>query len=375
MRVVIFHFNPIEKFPPVMNLIRLLETKLPGNVHLVVFTTRATVRTELFQSTNKQVKIKRFGLNTIHMNALLRYFNYLRYFLGSLAYCLFSKPDKFFYYESMSALVPLLLKKFIFKKAPLFIHYHEYMSALDYKHMYLSGLFHRLEKKLYEGAAWISQTNPERMQLFLQDIGTPDLGNVHVYPNYPLREWGKYKTTAQINLPVRLVYVGSFGSMETIYIKEALEWIKEQQGKITLDIYSFNIPENVTAYVKSLNCAFIQILEAVNYYELPGILKDYDAGLILYKGTSKNFEYNAPNKLFEYLVCGLDVWYPATMKGVWMYDSPVDWPKVVRLDFEKLRQYGIEEFVYRQTGAKRTINFTCEDASKDLVDNLIYDKQ
>lgn len=374
MKVAVFHFNPIEKFPPVMNFIRVLENRLPGNVQVVLFTTWAPA-TELFRCRNEQVHIKRFGLNATRMNSFLRYFNYLRYYLGSFIYCLFSVPDKIFYYESMSALVPSVLKKYFFRRIQLFIHYHEYMSEQDYQYMYLSGLFHRLEKKIYHSATWISQTNPERMQLFLQDIAMPELGNTFIYPNYPLKEWAKATFKEHINFPARLIYVGSFGSMETLYIKETLEWVKAQEGKITLDIYSFNIPGDVKAYVNDLNCNWVRILAEVNYYQLPGIFANYDVGLILYKGTSKNFEYNAPNKLFEYLVCGLDVWYPATMKGVWMYDSPVDWPKVVRLDFEKLRQYGIEEFVYRQTGAKRTISFTCEDASKDLVDNLIYDKQ
>ncbi|MEP7278879.1 MAG: hypothetical protein ABI813_09575 [Bacteroidota bacterium] len=373
MKIAIFHFNPIEKFPPIMNFIRVLENNLPNKVHIVVFTTRDASSKSLFQSANKRIRIRRICLSGLYVNPLLRYFNYLRYFFTSLLYGLFSAPDKFFYYESVSALVPLLLKMYWLKKAPLYIHYHEYMSEQEYGQTFLTRVVHNLEKKIYPRAAWISHTNPERMRLFLQDIGMPELNNTHSYPNFPLSEWGTLRTPGPAPLPVRLVYVGSFGSMETLYIRETLEWIKDQAGKITLDIYSYNIPAGISDYVNSLDCQWIRVLEQVDYYQLPLILKNYDVGLIIYKGLSKNFEFNAPNKLFEYLVCGLDTWYAAPMKGIWAYDSAVNWPKIIRLDFENLGQYNVEELVYRQAGAQKRMHFTCEDASEELLGKLLYE--
>jgi hypothetical protein len=52
---------------------------------------------------------------------------------------------------------------------------------------------------------------------------------------------------------------------------------------------------------------------------LPQVLSQYDVGLILYRCRTLNFVYNATNKLFEYLVCGLDVWYPPCMLGLKTY--------------------------------------------------------
>ncbi len=374
MKIAIFHFNPIEMFPPVMNFIRVLEKQIPADVRIIVFTTKPGDTSATFQSRNKQIIIRRIGLNTVQMNPVKRYFNYLRYFLTGLVNCVFAPPGKIIYYESMSALVPFVVKKYLARQTQLFIHYHEYMNELDYKGMYLSRTFHRLEKKVYARAAWISHTNKERMQLFLKDIDGSGLSNTHIFPNYPLKDWGKNSTGDQINLPFKFVYVGSFGAMESIYIKETLEWIKAQQGKITLDIYSRNIPGNITAYVKGLNCPFIHIMTAVDYYQLPTILSKYNVGLILYKAVSENFEYNAPNKLFEYLACGLDAWYPSTMKGLWEYDSPVEWPKVQRLNFEKLTQYNIDELIDRKTAARRPIHFSCEEVSEELVQKLIFEK-
>lgn len=371
MKIVIFHFNPIEKYPPIMNLIRVLEKNVTKNSKIVIFTTKGCNKTEQFETNNAKIIIHRIGLNIIPMNVFRRYFNYLYYFVKSFLNCLIEAPDKLFYFESMSALVPCYIKKYIFKKTELFIHYHEYMTVQDYNGMYLSRLFHRLEKRVYNSATWISQTNTDRVRFFLEDIDSPELGNIYVYPNYPLNEWGLTKNLEQIKVPVRLVYVGSFGSMESIYIAETLEWIKAQDGKLTLDIYSFNIPENIIAYINNLKCSAIRILGQVNYYKLPAILINYDVGLILYKAKSKNFEFNAPNKLFEYLACGLDVWYPKEMKGIWEYDSQSNCPKVLRLNFEKLNEYSVETLVCRQSVKKRTISYTCEEASKGLVAKLL----
>lgn len=59
----------------------------------------------------------------------------------------------------------------------------------------------------------------------------------------------------------------------------------------------------------------IQVLfcldSGINYSDLPGVIRAYDVGVILYNGHIANYVFNAPNKLFEYLACGLDVWSPS----------------------------------------------------------------
>jgi hypothetical protein len=147
--------------------------------------------------------------------------------------------------------------------------------------------------------------------------------------------------------------------------------VQSLNGEITLDIYSFNIPEKIMTFIKEMKCSQIRVLAEVGYYDLPEILKNYHAGLILYKGVSKNFEYNAPNKLFEYLACGLDVWYPQTLKGIWQYDTLDTWPKVCRLNFESLNGYSVAELAHRIPGKNETRHFYCEDAAAGLLKILV----
>ena len=65
---------------------------------------------------------------------------------------------------------------------------------------------------------------------------------------------------------------------------------------------------------------------------MPALLADYDIGLILYKAHTKNYKYNAPNKLFEYLVCGLKVFYPDVMLGI----KPYITENIIPLNFKNM---------------------------------------
>lgn len=371
MRILLFHFNPIEQFPPVMNLLKVFENEMSGSVHITVFTSHPEKGYKYFVPANKNIRIRRIGKMQASDNVVIRYLNYFVYYFGSFISALFLQPDKLFYYETFSALVPLLLKKYFFKKAALFIHYHEYLTVPEYRALQVGNFFHQMEKKIYQQAAWISHTNQHRMDMFSKDINGTGLKNRHIFPNYPPAAWGLENKKTTTHSPLRLVYVGSFGSTETLYATEILDWVKEQQGKLTLDIYSFNLSPDISSYIEELDCSFVRIHGNINYYDLPAVLQNYDVGLILYKGTTKNFEYNAPNKLFEYLVCGLDVWYPDKMKGIWEYDTAAGSRKVLRLNFETLNRYRMEDLVLRKTETETTIAYTCEQASRDLLHELL----
>ena len=353
-----------------MNLLRILDERIQGENEVIVFTTTAPGVQQLYVPANPRIKIKRLGLHSIHQSAPMRLISYLKYFGVSFLQSLWARPSRIFYYETVSSLVPVVLKKFFLPKARLLVHYHEYMSPADYKASTLVNNFHQLERSGYPKAAWISQTNAQRMRFFLEDTGLPADNRMHVVPNYPLRNWGLSGARDTISPPVRIVYAGSFGSTETLYIKETLGWIKSLQGKATLDIYSFNMPAAIAAFIEGLNCEHIRVLPEVGYYALPSVLNQYDVGLILYKGLSRNFEFNAPNKLFEYLASGLDVWYPATLKGIREYDTANTWPTVRSLNFEALDTYDILELVDRKKLVRNVPAYVYEDAAKALIQQL-----
>jgi hypothetical protein len=220
-------------------------------------------------------------------------------------------------------------------KTQLHIHFHEYFSQEWYKKgMFLVRKYHLYEQQfLFQKATNISQTNQDRIRLFLKDNPTIEKEKMLAIANYPPKVWGQFPKQSKTDTSqIQTVYVGSLSIKDT-YIQEYCEWLKTQNGKVSLAIYAYNLHHDTLQYLRNLNLDYVQFYEkGVDYDQIPKILSQYHVGLILYRAKSDNYTYNAPNKLFEYLVCGLEVWYPNTMLGIKPYRSE----QVKELDFERI---------------------------------------
>jgi hypothetical protein len=220
--------------------------------------------------------------------------------------------------------------------------------------MRMAGWFHRLEKsRLYPEANWISQTNETRMKLFLDDNSEIQPSQAAVLPNYPPSAWWNGENRAWSGLqpvaPIRFVYVGALSRADT-FIEEAVSWIRGLGSeKATLDIFSYNLQAETRCWLRSVAGDGIRFHEeGIPYDDLPQRLRDFHAGLILYKGNTPNYIHNASNKLFEYLACGLDVLYPRQMEGVAPYACGDRRPRVIERDF-----YDRQEFSYSVQGRQQ----------------------
>jgi hypothetical protein len=117
-----------------------------------------------------------------------------------------------------------------------------------------------------------------------------------------------------------------------MFVDEILQVVALNKN-LQIDFYLFKTPEVIINSRIAKSCEKrINWNKHIAYSNLPKILPEYDAGVVLYKATTKNYEYNAPNKLFEYLSCGLQIWYPEQMKGIHKYNSD----QVISIDFESL---------------------------------------
>jgi hypothetical protein len=269
------------------------------------------------------------------MAAAKRMYNYIVFYSSVFFGCLRQRPSILLAYETLSFFPAWLYKKCSSAKPAIMIHYHEYMTHQEVNTgMKLNKWVHRLEEKSYPETVWISHTNQDRMQQFLKDHPRISIPHTYILPNYPSAKW-KSKPVADITRPVKIIYVGAL-SLDTMFTKEFSQWVITQNGKVCWDIYSNNLSTDVVNYFNELNTSWIQFKGACEYAKLPLLLPDYNVGIILYKGHIPNYVYNAPNKLFEYLACGLDVWYPDLMVGCRPFQTNGTWPKVVALDFNRL---------------------------------------
>ncbi len=371
---IIIHFGPPEWYPPLQNLIRLLEKEQPSVPILVLTTLDAGSKLDTFQSEESFIVIKRLGRSGGVISKPGRLFNYLFFYAGCSWFLLLNRPATVLYFETLSAFPAWLYKKFIRPRAAIMAHYHEYSTPQAYAGgMWLVRGFHKLEGWLYPRLAWLSHTNQQRLELFLKDISPIITPNPQVLPNYPPASWNgpasKQPIARRNEDPLRLVYVGAL-SLDTMHTIAMAEWVQRQEGRVCWDIYSYNHSGEAAAYFRNKKYNNIRLLDGVNYDSLPGILHQYDVGLVLYNGHILNYVYNAPNKLFEYLACGLDVWYPNEMIGCYEYDSAY-FPRVVRLDFTNLDAHNPEALDVDQCAVNGTTEFAADVALKPIIKLLL----
>lgn len=366
-KIALFHFSPVELFPPVMNLLNYLQALSPEEFRVQVYTTRPDQKIQPYVPFSGNLRIFQFGHYTFGKRPFFRYVQYGIFHWKSFWNCLRWHPGKIIYFETLSAAIPWLIRNLFFRQTEVFIHYHEYMTPGEYHKMFINRIFRQIEIRNYSHAKWISHTNSERMAMFLKDIGRPGLGKTHILPNYPPKRWKQEPSAMGTDSPIRSVYIGSLSSLGGLYIPEICEWIKSLRGQLTLDLYSLSIGPEVRSYLGESRTDDISWKGPVQYEELPKVLQRYQVGLILYKGGPLNTVFSASNKLFEYLACGLDVWYPTDLKGTFAFDSETLWPKVLRLNFGNLYAYNLRDLTVRQQGNKREIAYFFEDAIQEFI--------
>jgi hypothetical protein len=219
-----------------------------------------------------------------------------------------NRVEKITVFETLS-IFPFWLVCKIDKSKKGHIHFHEYLSEPERStsSVYMKILFN-LEDQLLKKYT-CSQTNEDRKRLFLTDRQFLKSEMVEVRPNMPPNSWwnkyGQFKISSTDG-KIRLVYVGACDN-QTMYVKEVLDWVSANPTQLELTIISQQLDEQTRDLIAGYNTTSIKLKEPIDYYELPKQLVMYDVGLVLYKGHIPNYVYNVPNKVYEYLACGLRV--------------------------------------------------------------------
>jgi hypothetical protein len=358
VNVVVVHFQPLEGYPPVMNVIQSLVTE---NISVAILSTGSMKN--WFNPNGVRV----FRLGSYLGNSIKRYVCYLKFnFLGFWK-LLKLTPSCVICYETGSIGL-VYLYKLLKPKTAVFLHHHEYESVSEKES--LSGyqkILGKLESKLFKDLNWLSHTNADRLEMFKSDNAISETKKLHIFPNYPSTQWAdkailKNKNNSNIH---KLVYVGSLG-INTTYITEVISWVVSQNGKATLTIFSQNLENLVTELINTADPAHVILKPSISYFELPEVICQFDVGLVLYNGHIPNFRLNVPNKVNEYLACGLNVWYSDVLATTQSFanENP-DYP-LFAVDFSQGIQMEVppiskEPFEYRHWH---------EDAVKPLIDAL-----
>lgn len=368
MKVAFLHNLPVEYYPPATNMIGLANKV--SNIQLAVFTTENTKGLEPFHFGD--VTINRTTQASPHSPAPWRLVRAMWWHLKTALQLKWWRPDVVIYMEPHSAIAAFLYLRLARRgHARLFIHHHEYYAPEDYNRvgMRMAALGAKLEgKDLFQRAEWISQTNADRVALQQQHYQEVPVEKWRVLPNYPPEAWTEEISRIPSDLkhrPLRLIYLGS-ASFEDTYIREVVEWVARNPRTLTLSICGYNVSSDVWEWLRERNDKNIAIdPSGVRYGDIPAYLQDFDIGLVLYKGNTSNFIHNIPNKVYEYMRCGLKVLYPSEMTSIAHSDWGKGGPRMV--EFKLLETLNPEQLVENWGAYEGISAFSTEAALAPLL--------
>ncbi len=360
------HVLPLEYYPPAINLLELMAKRPRWEVRAWT----SANRRRMPKWTNSRVVVSRLAHPAANIPVGLRMPGYLAWHLRSAAAIARWNPRAVIAVEPHSALAAWIYFTVFRGSAALFIHHHEYYSREDLAAggmRFLRATVALERRDLFPRATWVSQTNEDRLHLLQAwNDGISD-GAAKVFPNFPPAKWVRRVSALASPRPsatFRLVYVGS-ASFQDTFVREICIWARDRQSTVSLHICGNNVEESVWSWVQALGALNITCdRSGVAYDALPDLLRQFDAGLVLYKGNTVNFVHNVPNKAIEYLACGLEVWYPPQMKSMKSFHQRFPEYRFREIDFENLPP---AVHVSKGTDVKADFPFTLEAASAPLI--------
>lgn len=361
MRLAYVHALPLEYYPPATNTLDILAEHRELEV-LAISTYNTKGRTPY---SNPKIRLLLLPTSRSRFR-LLRVLSTLAWHMRAWLALERFRPDAVFYLEPHSA-IGVAVHACLHPRTRVFIHHHEYYAPGDFQRagLRLPRLGNLLERHfLFKRAVWVSQTNQERLELLMANAPTVRPATAKVLPNHPPRSWYERPPAAGRSCtPTRMVYVGAL-SFEDTYVREIVEWVLTQHDT-TLTFYSYNATAAVRDWLAQQDGDVVSFVDGgVNYSELPALLPEFDVGLVLYKGNTQNFIYNVPNKVLEYLACGLKVCFPTEMTGVREFCRR-EGIELTEVDFRQLEGWMPPT---ERSSARR--QFTAEAALEPLIRKL-----
>lgn len=366
-KVCIVSFLPVELLPPLYNLIR---DDRWCDYHLTVYTRHPSTQEEEPIPVNGAI-FKRAGVMRRHSCSIFNLWKRLLFACRALIYLIYSRPAAVLYINPESVVPVYYYRRYFRKHVRLFAHYYEYDEPGAHDNRPFYRYVSRLGKYMFGKLEWQSQCNEKRLELFCRDTGISP-GIARVVHNYPPKLWKSfYIDRKEPARPVRIIYNGLGLSFAGMYVREFAEYIKSLNGLVQWDVYCMNIKPDIAEFFEQLDTPYVRLIHSpCRYDELPVRMRNYDVGVLLYKDITDNHKYAESNKFYEYLVCGLDVWFPRSMVLQHAFINPGFYPRVVMLDFEHLNGTDVETLASHRGCSRMSFDFTSENAADDFFRQL-----
>lgn len=240
-------------------------------------------------------------------NIIDKIYKYL-YVLFVLLKLSFKRKSYIIYSVDFQVIALSLMLKKIFRKKKCKIIYHQF-ELIETKSLGKENLYFYKKLKIHSNLIdLIILPEKNRLNILLKELNFPKDKSFY-FPNINAinkLSANKHEVINSIPKDTKIVgHIGSIGFDHYInnFIK-ATEILKNDKIKF---IFVGKQNAEIKKLANKLEAQNIIFIDEVPHSELKDIYSFLDLGFILYKGVDENFEYCAPNKLYEYWAYGVPV--------------------------------------------------------------------
>lgn len=222
------------------------------------------------------------------------------------------RPDLLYVHSSWT-IIPVLLAR-VSKKIPYVYHTDDYLEPGLYKRY---KIYKAIEKLFCQTARFVVSNEANRARFMCSEYGLnkmPVVMPVALSEAMAPSEDSFRESINQDRKEVRLVYAGSFGRSRMIHTMIAALGLLNSRYTLTLYGNGWESKEYKSLCESAVNEA--GVTDRVFFHDplpneelLPELMK-YDVGLLLYNDNTLGNFYCQPQKLSEYVACGMPVVAP-----------------------------------------------------------------
>ncbi len=251
---------------------------------------------------NRPYKTKRFSL-PFTKGALFYASLNIRLFF----YLLFTKADVFLA-NDLDVLLPNFLASRLKRKKLVYDTHEYFLGVPEIQHNPLAKtVWTKIEQWIFPKLDYVFTVNQSIAKLYKKDYGKELMvfRNISIAPTIT-----RWKTRKELNLPEdQFLFINQGSGINTDRgMEEALSAIAEIENAALLLVGSGDVIPALKKQVAQEQLSHkVIFVDRVPYAELMQYTHAANVGLSLDKDTNINYRYSLPNKLFDYIFCGIPV--------------------------------------------------------------------
>ena len=257
--------------------------------------------------------------NILKQTVLFKALKYFKLITNSIWYLTTKKGGIIYVIDLPTLNLFLILKPvFFFKQNHIIYHQFEILDVEDF------NMFNKLNfilfKRLKGGLDTFIAPEINRIAYFSETTGF-DASSALMFPNTT----NTAKPTSQESIKRNIITIGHVGiAGHNHYLKEFLEMLNKLEGANDFRVlFIGHLGKDAISLIQSYELPMIELEGDVAHEDLEKMYGEIDVGIILYRDLGVNYQFCAPNKLYEYWANGIPVIAHELdgLKGVFKYEE------------------------------------------------------